>query len=162
MNELLLQSAPAVAEPAREAPVPAARLSEAELRDRIRREIPHSLVRAPMRAWAMVPLFGIAVLGTWAIIAYELPWYAMAAIALVIGNNYGAGMLLGHECLHGSVVRQRWLQDLLGYLGLGPLVMSPTLWRVWHNIIHHGKTNNPMLDTDHFGTLRRYKQMKST
>ena len=136
--------------------------SEAELRDRIRRELPHIFQQQPARAWAMLPLIGIAGLCTWAILHFSLPWYAMALLAVIIGNNYGAGMLLGHECLHGSVVRARWLQDVLGYVGLGPPLMSPNLWRVWHNQVHHGKTNNPMLDTDHFGTMRRYQQMKST
>lgn len=136
--------------------------TEAQLRDRIRRELPHIFVPQPARAWAMLPLMAVALAATFTIIAFDLPWYAMLALAVVAGNNYGAGMLLGHECLHGSVVRQRWLQDALATVGLGTLLMSPSLWRVWHNIVHHGKTNNPMLDPDHFGTLRRYNQMKST
>jgi fatty acid desaturase len=156
----LSQQAP----PPRAAPPkqPAGAASESQLRDRIRRECPHIFVQQPARAWAMLPIVALGAAGTYAIIAFDMPWYAMLGLSLLIGNNWGAAVHLAHECLHGSVVQQRWLQTLLGYFGFGMLLMSPNLWRVWHNQIHHGKTNNPMLDPDHFGTLRRFKQMKST
>jgi fatty acid desaturase len=140
----------------------AERVSEAQLRERIRRELPHIFAQQPARAWAMLPIAVISVALNWIMITRPMPWYALLPLAILLGNNYGAGVLLAHECLHGSVVQRRWLQTGLAYVGFAPLIMSPTLWRLWHNQIHHGKTNNPMLDPDHFGTLRRYEQMKST
>ena len=50
----------------------------------------------------------------------------------------------------------------LGYLGFAPMLVSPTLWRTWHNQVHHGKTNQGNSDPDGFGTLSRYEKAPST
>src|SRR5262249_7707007 len=45
----------------------------------------------------------------------------------------------------------------VGYLGLALVGLSPTLWRVWHNQLHHGNTNVPDTDPDSYGTLARFR-----
>jgi len=80
----------------------------------------------------------------------------------VIGQCFAAMGFLAHECLHGSMVRSRGVQTALGYLGFGPFLVSPTLWRTWHNQVHHGKTNMGNADPDSFGTLSRYRSAPST
>ena len=42
------------------------------------------------------------------------------------------------------------------------MMVSPTLWRTWHNQVHHGKTNQGNSDPDGFGTLTRYEKAPST
>jgi fatty acid desaturase len=147
---------------ASEQPAPSAPEPEARIRGRIRRELPHIFAQQPQQALAMLPHALLAYGGSAAIVLLDLPWYGMLPIALVAGHAFGSTTLLAHECLHGAVVRQRWLATLLAWIGMGPLLVSPSLWRVWHNQIHHAKTNNPIKDPDHFGMLRRYQQMRST
>lgn len=135
---------------------------EARIRERIRRDLPHIFEPQPLRALAMLPHALLAYGGVAAAVLLDAPWYALLAVGVVAGCSFGSTTLLAHECLHGAVVRRRWLATLLAWIGMGPLLVSPTLWRVWHNQIHHVQTNNPIKDPDHFGMLRRYKQMRST
>ena len=44
---------------------------------------------------------------------------------------------LGHEVLHGAVVRGRLPVRLLGFICMLPFTLSPTLWTNWHNRVHH-------------------------
>jgi fatty acid desaturase len=145
-----------------ETAAPAALESEAKIRDRIRHDLPHIFAPQPSRALLMIPFALLGYGGCAAIVAFDLPWYALLASAFIAGNGFGSTTLLAHECLHGSVVRQSWLATSIASVGMAPLLVSPTLWRMWHNQIHHGNTNNPIRDPDHFGMLRRYKQMRST
>src|SRR5262249_34556481 len=43
----------------------------------------------------------------------------------------------------------------LGFFILG---FGATLWKVWHNKVHHNMTNLPDLDPDSYGTLERLKK----
>ncbi len=136
---------------------------EARMRARLRDELPPDTFRPqPVRALWFVPAATVAGAGTAALIHFPVPWPLALLIALVIGQAYAAMAFLAHETLHGSTVRSRRLQDLLGFVGLGPVLVSPTLWRVWHNQVHHTKTNKGNSDPDGFGTLRRYQRMRST
>jgi fatty acid desaturase len=141
---------------------PGTHASDAELRRRAHEQLPGVFAPQPRRALYMVPLVALAWTGNAALLFWPLPWPARVALALLVGHSYGCGALLAHECLHGSTVRAPWLQRLLGYAGLAPLLVSPTLWLVWHNRVHHGNTNSALRDPDHFGTLRRYRQARST
>jgi fatty acid desaturase len=40
-------------------------------------------------------------------------------------------------------------------LAFAIFLLSPTLWRVWHNHVHHAHTNSEVYDPDNFGTLSR-------
>lgn len=136
---------------------------EARMRARLRDELPADTFRPqPWRALWFVPAAALAAAGTAALIHFPVAWPFALLIALVLGQAYAVMGFLAHETLHGSTVRSRRLQDLLGFVGFGPVLVSPTLWRVWHNQVHHTKTNKGNSDPDGFGTLRRYRRMRST
>ena len=42
-----------------------------------------------------------------------------------------------------------------------PFLLSPTLWRVWHNKVHHTHANCETKDPDNFGTLSSFGQFRS-
>lgn len=134
-----------------------------DIRKHIRAELPDdTFERQPLRALYFVPLASIAITGTWSIIHFDPRWYVSLLIGIVIGQCYAAMGFLAHEALHGSMVASKRFQDVLGYLGFGPVLVSPTLWRTWHNQVHHGKTNMGNSDPDSFGTLSRYEKAPST
>lgn len=110
----------------------------------------------PKKAFKPVParlLGGLAYLlvsltGMFAIGLYDLPLLANIALAFVIGTSFAAMGFLGHEILHGTVVRKAWLRDILGAVFFFPLLTGPKLWRKWHNMTHHVHTQNEEKDPD--------------
>jgi fatty acid desaturase len=80
------------------------------------------------------------------------------ALALVIGHSFACWGFLGHEILHGSVVKVAWLRDLLGGLCMSPFNLGPMLWRWWHNVEHHGHTQRYHRDPDTYSTLNDFHQ----
>lgn len=116
----------------------------------------------PLRALWMLVLVASVVLGSYVIGHWNLAWYWALPIAIVMGNSYGMMGLLAHEILHGATVQTRWLQTAFAYLGFGPTLVSPDLWRFWHNGVHHGNTNVGNRDPDSFGTMARYKRSRVT
>src|SRR6185436_8836086 len=67
-----------------------------------------------------------------------------------------AAWLVPHDALHGSVVRQPFLQQCIGWLGFLPLTVSPTHWAAWHNKVHHRHTMRSGVDPDAFPTIEEY------
>jgi fatty acid desaturase len=111
----------------------------------------------PVRALWFIPNLLVAGAGTLSIIAMSPPWWMALLLGTLVGCCYGAMCLLAHEVMHGAVVRSRRMQQLLGSVGLGPFLISPTLWRVWHNEVHHRWTNDHDKDPDVFGTVERFR-----
>lgn len=68
-------------------------------------------------------------------------WPLWPLLSLVIGTSFAGLTFLGHETLHGAVLRGRALPRLVGFIGFLPFVISPRLWVAWHNRVHHGNTN---------------------
>jgi fatty acid desaturase len=56
------------------------------------------------------------------------------------------------------VTKNRIVQRVVGYCGLGLFCLSPTLWTAWHNQAHHGNTGNAGRDPDAFGTLTSWHE----
>ncbi len=134
-----------------------------DLRRRIRDELPaETFSPRPRRALWFVPLAGTVAVSMWLLIGARPAWYLSLPLAVLIGECFAAMGFLAHEALHGSMVSSTRLQTFLGYLGFGPVGVSPALWRVWHNQVHHAKTNKGNSDPDSFGTLERYKKAPST
>ena len=110
----------------------------------------------PKNAYKPVParlLGGLAYLlitiaGMLAIGIYDLPFLANIAISFVIGTSFAAMGFLGHEILHGTVVKKVWLRDFLGAVFFFPLLTGPKLWRKWHNMTHHVHTQHEEKDPD--------------
>lgn len=115
----------------------------------------------PQPRAALIDIPCLAVIGFcfWALVHYEMPWYACLGISFIVANTIPIMAFLAHETLHGSVFRNRVLQDIIGHIGFSYYFISPTLWRYWHNYVHHGHTNKPDADPDSSGTYERFKKV---
>jgi fatty acid desaturase len=90
-----------------------------------------------------------------------LPWLCAPLLSLVIGLSFAGLTFLGHETLHGAIVRGPRLRHLVGWIGFLPFVVSPRLWLAWHNRVHHGSTQHEGKDPDAYPTLREYRQSRA-
>jgi fatty acid desaturase len=90
-----------------------------------------------------------------------LPWFLVPLASLVIGVGFAGLTFVAHEALHGGIVRGRRLQHLLGWIGFAPFVVSPRLWRAWHNREHHGHTSHPVRDPDTYPMLSMYQDSRA-
>jgi fatty acid desaturase len=93
----------------------------------------------------------------WALATHRIPWPLWPVISLVIGGCMAGVTFVGHEALHGGVVRGRALIRLVGWFGFLPFVVSPQLWMAWHNRVHHNHCGQPGLDPDMYPTLHEYQ-----
>jgi len=105
-------------------------------------------------AYLLVVIAGFVTIGV-----FDLNVWINLGIALVLGACFAGMGFLGHEILHGTVVRKAWLRDLLGAIAFWPLSTGPSLWRKWHNMNHHVHTQDEHLDPDSWPTVQR--MMKS-
>ena len=114
---------------------------------------------APSRSrlwWLPVHLAIAAALIT-ALGKHWLPWFVMPLASLIIGMSFAGLTFLGHETLHGAVVRGARVRQVVGWLGFLPFVLSPRLWVAWHNRVHHGNTQHAATDPDAYPTLGAYQ-----
>lgn len=127
----------------------------------LRKHLPESLfLRTPSRALWAVALVPMIALCVYLIMTAGLPWYGKLVLSIIMGQCTVAMSFLAHETLHGAIVKQKWLQDLIGFLGFGPYFISPSYWRFWHNTLHHGNTQLLYKDPDAFPTISVYKRSK--
>jgi len=84
-------------------------------------------------------------------------WWAAPLWSLLIGLSFGGCAFVGHETMHGAVVRNRSLRQLVGFVCFLPFTLSPRLWVAWHNKTHHGNTMRDGLDPDAFPTMDGYR-----
>ena len=109
---------------------------------------------APARsrlAWLLVHV-PVIVGGMWLLSARTPAWFTCLTISLVMGISYAGLTFLGHETLHGAVVRGVRLRRLVGWVGFLHFMVSPRLWEAWHNRVHHGHS-----DPDAYPTLDEYR-----
>jgi fatty acid desaturase len=86
-----------------------------------------------------------------------LPPLLLPMVSLLIGASFAGLVFLGHETLHGAIVRGRRLRHVVGWLCFLPFTVSPRLWVAWHNRVHHGNANHAGRDPDAYPTLREYR-----
>jgi fatty acid desaturase len=124
----------------------------------VRPELPAGAFQpVPSRlAWLALHVSLIAV-GIWAIAHGWGGWPGMIAASLVVGHSFAGCAFVGHETLHGAVVRNRTLRYLVGWVCFAPFCVSPRLWIAWHNRVHHGNTMIDGIDPDSFPTLATYR-----
>lgn len=128
------------------------------LKSKIRADLPaHAFTNRPWRALFVFPLVGLIVLCSITLVRIPLPWYLAVIGSLFLGSLYGSLMFLGHEIAHGATVRSQRLQDWLLYPAFAIFCLSPHLWRVWHQQVHHPHANMEGHDPDNFGTMSDYK-----
>ncbi|MBL7250885.1 fatty acid desaturase family protein [Alloalcanivorax marinus] len=129
------------------------------IRDAVKRDLgPEAFRPRPRRALWFLPMSALVVVGLAAILTLDLPWWGNLLTALLVGHTLGCQALLAHEVLHGALGLSRRTQNLLGWVGFGPLLVPPEFWRRWHNVAHHAHTNLGDQDPDSFGTEHRYRK----
>jgi fatty acid desaturase len=102
----------------------------------------------PTRLLGGLAYLSIVVASLLLIAMYDLSPFLLVALAFILGCSYAAMGFLGHEILHGTVVRTPWLRNLLGAVFFWPLCTGPRLWRKWHNMEHHIHTQDETRDPD--------------
>jgi fatty acid desaturase len=90
-----------------------------------------------------------------------LPAPVWPLLSLLIGVSFAGLVFLGHETLHGAIVRGRRLRHLVGWYCFMPFAVSPRLWVAWHNRVHHGNANHAGRDPDAYPTLQEYRSNRS-
>jgi fatty acid desaturase len=85
-------------------------------------------------------------------------WWAAPLYALVIGHSFAGCAFVGHETLHGAVLRNRFGRALVGWISFLPFTLSPRLWVAWHNKTHHGHTMDAAIDPDAYPTLEKFQR----
>jgi fatty acid desaturase len=108
-------------------------------------------------AWLPVQL--AAIVGpAIAIATGAVPWPVALFLSVVIGFGFGGLAFLGHETLHGAVIRGARAIQVVGWICLAPFMVSPRLWTAWHNRVHHNHTMKVGVDPDAFPTLEAYRE----
>jgi fatty acid desaturase len=111
--------------------------------------------------WLPVHL-GTIVLATLAIARGWVAWPLVPVLSLVIGCAFAGLTFLGHETLHGAVVRNPLLRRVVGFIGFLPFSISPKLWVAWHNRVHHANANVAGKDPDAYPTVAAYHADRKT
>jgi fatty acid desaturase len=99
----------------------------------------------------------VVVAGTLWLSCAPPPLWLAPLVSLVLGCSFAGLTFLGHEMLHGAIIRHRALRRIIGWLGFLPFAVSPRLWEAWHNRVHHGHTNRPGIDPDSYPSLAEYR-----
>ncbi|MFP2906787.1 fatty acid desaturase family protein [Pyxidicoccus sp. 3LFB2] len=120
---------------------------------RLRSELRNAM---PQEAFKPQPLSGVIALALvpveaalmWAIASGRLPWWACLLISFALGQMITTMGLAAHDALHHSVFRSRVLEDVLGWVGFAPFLVTPGHWRAWHVQAHHSAANVHDRDPD--------------
>lgn len=104
-------------------------------------------------AYLLVVLSGFLAIGL-----FDLHPSLNLVIAVSLGASFAGMGFLGHEILHGTVVRKPWLRNFLGAIAFWPLSTGPRLWREWHNMSHHIHTQDEERDPDAWPSLEQYSK----
>ena len=123
----------------------------------LRPDLPPELFhRRPSRlVWLPAHLAVIAAAAT-TILGTEVHWGWRLLMSAIIGHSFGCLMFLAHEILHGTVVKNRHVQNWLSGLCMLPYCIGPAHWKAWHNQAHHGHTSVSGTDPDSFGNVTMF------
>ncbi|MEM9265155.1 MAG: fatty acid desaturase [Cyanobacteria bacterium P01_F01_bin.13] len=83
----------------------------------------------------------------WSIASYLDRWpkallWLYLPCSLVMANCVILLAFLGHDLMHGSVIRRKRLVYITTLFSQSVLWIPPTLWKNIHNRVHHNKTNS--------------------
>lgn len=117
----------------------------------------------PARSRVLWLPFNAAVIAViaWAIATGRVPGLVWPLLSIVIGVCLAGITFLGHETLHGGVVKGQFWIRLVGWFGFLPFTVSPQLWMAWHNRVHHNHTGKEGVDPDMYPTLDEYKSQRA-
>lgn len=88
--------------------------------------------------------------------ASSWPWKLLAS--LPIGVAFSGLAFLGHETLHGAVIKNRLARTAIGTICFLPFVLSTQLWVRWHGVIHHGNAQDGPADPDAYPMIEAYRK----
>ncbi|CAM3844976.1 fatty acid desaturase [Alkalicoccus chagannorensis] len=94
------------------------------------------------------------------VILLPIPAPAALLLSIVIGMSFAGMGFLGHEILHGTIVKAPALRNFLGGLFFWPLCTGPRIWRKWHNMTHHVHTQHEEKDPDTWLTESKVKNSR--
>ncbi len=124
-------------------------------------ELPKELFkRQPWRLAYGVLFFGGVLSIIYVLLNFNLIWPFKLLLSIAMGVLIGGGAFLSHEVMHGAVVKNKKLQNFIGFFGFAPYLISPSYWRFWHNNLHHGNTQLLYKDPDAFPTKMIWKRSK--
>lgn len=117
---------------------------------------------APARSRVLWLPTHAAIIGglAWAMATGRLPGWSWPLASIVIGFCLAGTVFLGHETLHGGVIRGRWAIRIVGWFCFLPFTVSPQLWVAWHNRVHHNHCGQPGIDPDMYPTLEEYNTQR--
>jgi fatty acid desaturase len=107
----------------------------------------------PQRLWGGLAFLLLTASSIVTIGLADLPWYANLALSFLVGTGFAGLGFLGHEILHGTVVKNARLRDFLGAIAFAQFNLGPKLWRKWHNMEHHAHTQEDHIDPDAWATM---------
>jgi fatty acid desaturase len=132
---------------------------------RIKPRVADLLARPAVSRLLWLPVHvSVIVFATLAIARGWVPFPVVPVLSIVIGLSFGGLMFLGHETMHGGVLRGRWgwAKSLVGTVCFAPLLLSPRLWQSWHNRKHHANGNRIGIDPDMYPSLTAYERSATT
>lgn len=123
----------------------------------LRPELPADVFEPATSRLALVPAhLAIISIATVAISSGRVPWPISALLSLVIGVSFASLAFVGHEAVHGGIVRRRTVRHVVGWIAFLPFTLSPRLWAAWHDRTHHANANTAD-DPDAYPTLAEYR-----
>ncbi len=127
----------------------------------VRPELPADALKPATSRLLWLPVH-IAIISSlaWVMASGRLPMPLWPVASIVIGCCLAGTVFLGHELMHGGVVRGRTPIKLFGFVCLLPFTLSPTLWTAWHNRVHHNHCAQPGKDPDLYPTLIEYETQR--
>ena len=132
--------------------------SAKQLRRELRKAMPpESFEPQPLRGVVALGIFAFSLCCASLIVVTDLPWFVNLMTAVLIGECMASVLLCAHESMHGAVFKSRIPRSLLAWAGFAPLLLTPGLWRAWHNLAHHHGANQPEYDPDILATVEQYR-----
>ncbi len=113
----------------------------------------------PWRLYIITVCFFCAILIYYAISYFDNDMI-LFFLSIFLGRINASMAFFSHELLHGAVIKSRRYQDILGVFSYLPFLLPPTLWRFWHNKLHHINTQKPILDPDCYLRLSDYNKSR--
>jgi fatty acid desaturase len=121
----------------------------------LRPQLPSSAFEPARSRLLWLPVHAAIITALAWVVVERYPLWPLAS--LLIGVSMAMVAFLGHEILHGAIVRGRFAIRILGWLCLLPFTVSPTLWTNWHNRVHHNQCAKVGADPDMYPTLDEYR-----
>ncbi|OIJ21393.1 acyl-CoA desaturase [Anaerobacillus alkalidiazotrophicus] len=126
---------------------------------RISPELPKEAFKpVPTRLFGGIAYLITVITGMLLISQIQLPIIVNLFISIIIGFSFSAMGFLGHEILHGTVIRNPRIRNLLGAIFFWPLCTGPRLWRKWHNMEHHVHTQDETKDPDAWPSANKFSK----